>query len=117
MAHKIGLSGSEYTLPVNPEAETYEVGAVQLAGMGRALDGSALTHYVAAKRRWRGHWPALTAAQRNSIMAELERQAHLSWYPVEADTTQYTVRVLSGFARPMAEAPDWWEVHFELEEV
>ena len=80
-------------------------------------DGSGITHYVAAKRRWAGHWAGLTAAQRNSIMTELERQAHLSWYPAEAPATQYIVRVLSGFARPMAEAPDWWEVHFELEEV
>lgn len=117
MAHKIGVSGSEYTLPVTPEAETYEYGPVQLAGMARALDGSGITHYVAAKRRWAGHWAGLTAAQRNSIMTELERQAHLSWYPAEAPATQYIVRVLSGFARPMAEAPDWWEVHFELEEV
>ena len=117
MAHKIGLSGSEYTLPANPEAETYEVGAVQLAGMGRALDGSALTHYVAAKRRWRGHWAGLTTAQRDSIMTELERQAHLSWYPVEAPTTQYTVRVLSASWKPMAGAPAWYEVYFELEQV
>ena len=117
MAHKIGLSGSEYTLPVNPEAETYDVGIVSLAGMGRALDGSALTHYVAAKRRWRGHWTGLTAAQRDSIMTELERQAHLSWYPVEADTTQYTVRVLSATWNPMPGAPAWYEVHFELEQV
>jgi len=117
MAHKIGLSGSEYTLPVNPEAETYEVGSVQLAGMARALDGSGITHYVAAKKRWAGHWAGLTAAQRNSIMAELERQAHLSWYPPEAADTQYIVRVLSGFARPMADASGWWEVHFELEQV
>ncbi len=117
MAHKIGVSGSEYTLPVTPEAETYEYGPVQLAGMARALDGSGITHYVAAKRRWAGHWAGLTAAQRNSIMRELERQAHLSWYPAEAPATQYIVRVLAASARPMTDALGYWEVHFDLEEV
>lgn len=117
MAHSIGVSGSEYILPVTPEAETYEVSLVPLAGMVRALDGTALTHYVAAKRRWAGHWPGLTVAQRNSIITELERQAHLSWYPWEADTTQYTVRVLSAFWKPMPEAPAYFDVHFELEQV
>ena len=117
MPHKIGVSGSEYTLPVMPEAETYQVGPVQLAGLARALDGTALTHYVAAKKRWVGHWPGLTAAQRNSIMTEMERQAHLSWYPWEADTTQYTVRVLSAFWVPMPDAPAYFNVHFELEQV
>lgn len=113
MAHQIGT----YTLPVMPEAESYEVGQVPLAGMARALDGSAITHYLAAKRRWAGHWAGLSAAQRNSIMAELEKQQHLTWYPAEAPTTAYTVRVLAVSARPMADAPGYWEVHFDLEEV
>ena len=113
MAHQIGT----YTLPVYPEAETYEYGPIQLSGMVRALDGSGITHYVANKLHWAGHWAGLTTTQRNSIMTQLQTQAHLSWYPPEAPTTSYTVRVLSGFARPMAEAPNAWEVHFELEEV
>jgi hypothetical protein len=117
MAHKIGVSGSEYTLPVAPEAGTYEVGAVPLAGMTRALDGTALTHYVADKRRWAGHWSGLTTAQRDFIMAELRRQAHLSWYPYEEPTTQYTVRVVNGYWVPTPNAPAYYDVHFELEQV
>ena len=117
MAHKIGVSGSEYTLPSNPEAGDYQVGPVPLAGMARALDGSALTDFVADKLQWSGHWSALTAAQRDFIMTELRRQAHLSWYPPEAATTQYTVRVIEGHWAVTPGTSDVYDVYFALEQV
>jgi hypothetical protein len=113
MAHKIGT----YTLPVTPDAETYEVSLVQLAGMVRALDGSGVTHYLAAKKRWTGTWQGLTSSQRNSIMTQLLTQADISWYPWEEDTTQYTVRVLSASWTATPGAPGYSDVHFELEQV
>lgn len=112
MAHKIGT----YTLPVTPDAETYEVSLVPLAGMTRALDGTAVTHYLAAKKRWAGTWPGVTASERNSIMTQLLTQGHISWYPWEEPSTAYTVRVLSASWTATPGAPSRFDVHFELEE-
>lgn len=113
MAHQIG----SYTLPVNPDAESYEVSSVSLASMVRALDGSAVTHYVADKLRWSGHWPGLTATQRDSIMTQLRAQEHIAWYPPEEPNTEYTVRVLSASWKPTSGASEYFDVYFELEEV
>jgi len=113
MAHKIG----SYALPVAPDAEGYEVSVLQLAGMTRALDGTAVTHYLTAKKRWAGSWSGLTADQRNSIMTQLLTQGHISWYPWEEDSTQYTVRVLSGSWGATPGSVNRFTVYFELEQV
>ena len=71
MTNKIGLTGSLYTIPVDPDTETYRVTSVMVAGSERTVDGTLKTDYVAEKRRWRVTWSKLTSAERDLLMTEL----------------------------------------------
>lgn len=115
MTNRIGVAGAEYTVPVEPDAEDYEVPVLPIAASTRALDGSMLTHYAAVKRSWRLSWPGLTAAQRDSLMTELRRASYLSWEPPEGG--DYTVRVMAASWVQTPDTADYYTVRAELEEV
>jgi len=89
MTTKIGLSGSLATVP-DPSKEMTQTD-VYIASHQRALDGAALSQYVAAKKSWKVSWKHLTATQLATLLTELRRQAHLVWEP--PDSGSYTIYV------------------------
>lgn len=113
MTTKIGLSGSEASVP-DPLLSDYVVEDNIIAGAERTLDGTLRTQFVAAKKRWPSVvWRGITSTQRDTILTELRRMAHLSWQPPESGT--FTVRVVSSSWRKLNAAR--YEVTAELEEV
>ncbi len=114
MTNKIGLAGSLYTVPVEPDAGEYAVEDLVVAGSERALDGTLHTAYAAVKRHWRVAWSGLTSAQRDLLLAELRRQSHLVWEPPEGSS--YTVKVVSSNWTVTREANVHYTVTAELEQ-
>jgi len=113
MTTKIGLSGSEASVP-DPLLGDYAVDDAIIAGAERTLDGTLRTQYVAAKKRWPNVvWRGVTSTQRDTLLGELRRLAHLSWKPPETGT--FTVRVVSSSWRKLSATR--YEVTAELEEV
>lgn len=113
MTTKIGLSGSEATVP-DPLLSEYVVEDNIIAGAERVLSGALRTQFVAAKRRWPSVvWRGVTSTQRDTLLGELRRLAHLSWQPPETGT--FTVKVVSSSWRKLNAAR--YEVTAELEEV
>lgn len=113
MTTKIGLSGSEASVP-DPLLSDYVVEDNIIAGAERTLDGTLRTQFVAAKKRWPSVvWRGVTSTQRDTLLGELRRLAHLSWKPPESGT--FTVRVVSSSWRKLNAAR--YEVTAELEEV
>lgn len=112
MTTKIGLAGSEQTVP-EPHRPGYAVTTLPVAGSERALDGTLNTLWVAQKARWHVEWRLLTAAQRTTLWTELTRQAHLSWQPPEGGA--YTVRAMSAAWRETGAGV--YAVDADLEEV
>lgn len=104
-----------YTVPIEPEAGEYQVEDLPIAGSRRALDGTLNTTFAAMKRRWRVTWSGLTAAQRDSLMAETRKAQHLAWTPYEGSS--YTVRVLSAHWVVTRDARAHYSVTVELEQV
>lgn len=115
MTNKIGLAGALYTVPVEPDHDEYRVSDLAVAASQRALDGTLHTTYAAMKRTWRVVWSGLTAAERDLLMAELRRQAHLAWEPPEGGS--YTVRVMEAGWTPLRDGAAHYTVSAELEQV
>lgn len=115
MTTKIGLSGSEATV-LDPVVEpAYEIVAMQLGGVRRTLSGARIRHIAAQKRVWNVTWSGMTSTQLTTLLAELNRQANLSWIPPNGGT--YTVQCDTYTQTPMPQAPTYWQVTATLEEV
>lgn len=113
MTTKIGLTGSEANVP-DPLLSEYVVEDNIIAGAERVLSGALRTQFVAAKKRWPSViWRGVTSTQRDTLLGELRRLAHLSWQPPESGT--FTVKVVSSSWRKLNAAR--YEVTAELEEV
>lgn len=113
MTTSIGVSGSESSVP-DPLLSEYTVEDNIIAGADRTLDGTLRTQFVAAKKRWPNViWRGITSTQRDTLLGELRRLAHLSWQPPETGT--FTVRVASSSWRKLSASH--YEVTAELEEV
>lgn len=105
-----------YTLPVEPDAQSYTIRPVAVAGHRRALDGTMNSFYVAAKRGWHVTVSGLTAAQRDSMLGQLGTLGHLAWEPPEGGS--YTVYVVGQpQATPLQGAEANWAVTFDVEQV
>ncbi len=115
MTNKIGLPGAEYTVPVEPDAGSYKIADAPVAQSQRAIDGTLHTFFAAAKKRWTVSWSGLSAAERDDLLDELRRLAHLSWQPPEGST--YTVRVQRSDWGVTPNASEAYTVTAELEEV
>jgi hypothetical protein len=115
MSCSIGLSGSAYTPPSDPDAESYKAGYREVGATRRALDGTLNSCWVALKRTWHAEWGGLTAAQKDSLMTELNRLSNLSWTPPEGTT--YTVRCTNREWQPQPDASTHCRVVCDLEEV
>jgi hypothetical protein len=88
MTTKIGLSGSEATVPDPLINEPYEIGSGFIGASTRSINGTLLTHRAARKQTWRVIWRTTAP---DDITDELNRLANLSWQPPEGGT--YTVSV------------------------
>ena len=115
MTNKIGLTGSLYTIPVDPDTETYRVTSVMVAGSERTVDGTLKTDYVAEKRRWAVTWSKLTSTQRDLLMAELRRAADLEFEPYEGGT--FAVKVMNASWEVLQSTDDSYVVNATLEQV
>ncbi len=115
MTNRIGLPGNLYTIPVEPDAGGYKVTEQSLGQSQRALTGALHTTFAAMKRRWAVSWSGLAAAQREVLLMELRRLAHLTWEPPEG--ASYTVKVASAGWSETPNAVDAYTVTSELEEV
>ena len=115
MTTRIGRAGLQYTVPVDPDPETYRFSTVAVGSASRTLDGSLQSFFIASKGHWAVTWAGLTAAERDSLLTELRRQQHLVWTPYEG--SDYTVRVQASEWRPVGDAEGRYQVSAELEEV
>lgn len=112
MTSYIGLPGASVATP-DPARPDYTVEQANVAGSQQALNGTLNTLFVAAKKQWTVPWRGLTAAQRTTIMTEVERLAHLEWKPAEGGS----YRVRAERARWRRVAPGRYEVDVLLREV
>jgi len=110
MTTKIGLSGSEATVPDPLINEPYEIGSGFVGASVRTINGTLVTHRVARKQTWRVIW---RTASPDTITDELDRLANLSWQPPEGGT--YTVVVREYRKRPLNAS--LYQIDAMLEEV
>jgi hypothetical protein len=92
MTTKIGISGSEATVP-DPHMDTYRYEPFFVQSSQRALDGTNRRQLVTQKRRWHVEWRMVDATMRSTIMTELNRAITLSFITPEGST--YSVMVNS----------------------
>lgn len=113
MTTKIGLPGSEETVPDPIYDGPYEQTSTMVGTSQRTLDGTRKRHIAAQKKRWLVVWQALTTAQQNTLTTELNRKADLSWKPPTGST--YTVQVDSYTVDAFTQST--WQVTAIMEQV
>jgi hypothetical protein len=111
MTTKIGLSGSEATVPDPIISEPYEIGSGFIGASVRTVNGTLKTHRAARKQTWRVIWRTTSP---DTITDELDRLSDLSWQPPEGGS--YTV-ALQGNYRKMPLNASLYQIEAMLEEV
>lgn len=115
---KIGLSGAEMTTP-NPDAESYRVSIQTISYEERTLNGMLKTQFISQKHRWTVTWQGLSGTTLSGLKTELERLAHLKWYPPDEPelASGYNVKVQNISYAPLTGSSIVESISCELEEV
>jgi hypothetical protein len=87
MTNKIGATlGTLYTIPVEPDAGSYNIDDVIVGNSQRMIDGTLQTCFITSKRAWSVSWSDLTEAEKDTLLTELRRAQHVYWQPPELAT-------------------------------
>ncbi len=113
MTTKIGLAGSEATVPDPVYDGPYEQAATMIGASTRVIDGTRKRHVSAQKYRFDVVWEGLSNAELSTLTTELNRKADLSWEPPSGG--DYTVQIDTYTIQAFTQ--DTWKVVASMEQV